>query len=217
MAKSQAKAATNGTPKADGEAASMPCYALSLTVENVRCFGPKQILNLSDKEGRPAQWTIILGENGTGKTTLLQSLVLFETVPISVGGSGRFEMQRLFASRYLGLVDNNTDFSFGLMPYRDQDTPVHCTLAHVSTLGLQDTTIHKSNISSWRSMENGSGVGVNLLPKTFAVFAYGAGRRLSPASLTAEVSDDGTGTLFSEHALLRNAEEWLLQLRLRSE
>src|SRR5205085_7114173 len=52
-----------------------PAYFLSLTIENIRCFGPKQILDLSDGKNRPAPWTIILGDNGVGKTTLLQSLV----------------------------------------------------------------------------------------------------------------------------------------------
>jgi len=51
-------------------------YFLSLTVENVRCFGPAQTLDLSDGHGRHAPWTIILGENGLGKTTLLTSLAL---------------------------------------------------------------------------------------------------------------------------------------------
>jgi ABC-type molybdenum transport system ATPase subunit/photorepair protein PhrA len=82
MAKSQPKAVTNGTPKAGDEEASMPCYVLSMTVENLRCFGPKQTLNLSNGKGQPAQWTIILGENGTGKTTLLQAIVGFELVKI---------------------------------------------------------------------------------------------------------------------------------------
>jgi len=49
-------------------------YFLSLEVENVRCFGSKQTLDLSDGNGKPAQWTILLGENGTGKSTLLQCL-----------------------------------------------------------------------------------------------------------------------------------------------
>jgi recombinational DNA repair ATPase RecF len=49
-------------------------YFLSLTVENVRCFGPAQTLDLSDGHGRHAPWTIILGENGLGKTTLLTCL-----------------------------------------------------------------------------------------------------------------------------------------------
>ncbi|MCA1629863.1 MAG: AAA family ATPase, partial [Acidobacteria bacterium] len=57
------------------ERLSRPAYFLSLEVENVRSFGPKQTLDLSNGEGRPAQWTIILGDNGVGKTTILQSLI----------------------------------------------------------------------------------------------------------------------------------------------
>lgn len=50
-----------------------PGYFLSLTLENVRCFGPEQTLDLTDDDGTPAQWTVLLGDNGTGKTTLLQA------------------------------------------------------------------------------------------------------------------------------------------------
>ena len=58
-------------------------YFLSLELENVRCFSEKQVLDLSDGKGRPARWTILLGENGTGKTTILQLLAAFEVIPIS--------------------------------------------------------------------------------------------------------------------------------------
>src|SRR5215208_3433494 len=63
----------------------LPAYFLSLTVENVRCFGPKQTLDLSDGKGRPAQWTIILGDNGVGKTTLLQCLSMLLPVGYHTG------------------------------------------------------------------------------------------------------------------------------------
>ena len=56
-----------------------PVYFLDLTVENVRCFGERQTLDLSDGQGKPARWTIMLGDNGTGKTTLLQCLVGFRS------------------------------------------------------------------------------------------------------------------------------------------
>ncbi len=55
-------------------------YFLSLELENLRCFLTKQVLELSTGEGRPARWTILLGENGTGKTTILQLLAAFERV-----------------------------------------------------------------------------------------------------------------------------------------
>jgi ABC-type sulfate/molybdate transport systems ATPase subunit len=49
-------------------------------VENVRCFGPEQTLDLSDGDGSPAQWTVLLGDNGTGKTTLLQAIAGMQTI-----------------------------------------------------------------------------------------------------------------------------------------
>jgi len=49
-----------------------PVYFMDLVVENVRCFKDKQVMDLSDRNGKPARWTIILGDNGTGKTTLLK-------------------------------------------------------------------------------------------------------------------------------------------------
>jgi predicted ATPase len=52
-------------------------YFLSLSLENIRCFGKKQTLDLSDGQGKHAKWTVLLGENGTGKITVLQSLAAF--------------------------------------------------------------------------------------------------------------------------------------------
>jgi len=49
-------------------------YFHSLELENVRCFGERQVLELTDEQGRLAQWTLLLGDNGVGKTTLLQCL-----------------------------------------------------------------------------------------------------------------------------------------------
>jgi len=62
--------------------ASIPVYFTSLEIENVRCFGERQRLDLTDKDGRPARWTLILGENGVGKTTLLQCLAWMRLVPV---------------------------------------------------------------------------------------------------------------------------------------
>jgi len=68
---SKAKPTANGTHKPGSREAA---YFLSLSLENVRCFGPKQTLDLSDGHGKPARWTIILGLNGTGKTTLVRMI-----------------------------------------------------------------------------------------------------------------------------------------------
>ncbi len=74
------KTRSNGATGANQTHPTTGSYFLSLELENVRCFSEKQVLDLSDGQGRPARWTILLGENGTGKTTVLQLLAAFERV-----------------------------------------------------------------------------------------------------------------------------------------
>jgi predicted ATPase len=57
-------------------------YFTSLEIENVRCFGDRQELDLTVNGHRPAQWTMMLGDNGVGKTTLLQCLTWMRLEPI---------------------------------------------------------------------------------------------------------------------------------------
>lgn len=47
-------------------------WLTSIEVENVRCFGGRQVVPFTTGDGEKAQWTLLLGENGTGKSTLLQ-------------------------------------------------------------------------------------------------------------------------------------------------
>lgn len=58
-----------------------PIYFKSLVLENVRCFGTEQILDLTKGDEKPCRWTLILGENGVGKTSLLQCLAWMRPLP----------------------------------------------------------------------------------------------------------------------------------------
>lgn len=49
-------------------------YLRTFTLQNVRTFRSPVTLDFCHSDGSVAQWTVILGENGTGKTTLLQYL-----------------------------------------------------------------------------------------------------------------------------------------------
>lgn len=58
-------------------------------LKNLRCFGPEQKNDFSDGNGSWARLKILLGENGTGKTTLLQAcaaMAPFAASPVP-GGS----------------------------------------------------------------------------------------------------------------------------------
>ena len=65
-------------------------YFLSLEIENARCFADKQVLRLVNSNDRPARWTLLVGDNGVGKTTLLQCLAWMRPVPqYEVGTDGK--------------------------------------------------------------------------------------------------------------------------------
>lgn len=68
----------------------LPVYFTSLELENIRCFGKGPKLKLiDDYDGGPARWTLLLGDNGVGKTTLLQCLAWTRPVPkLSPGTTG---------------------------------------------------------------------------------------------------------------------------------
>ena len=59
-----------------------PIYLNYLYLENVRCFGERQSLRLTGDDGCPARWILLLGDNGVGKTTLLQCLAWMRPSPV---------------------------------------------------------------------------------------------------------------------------------------
>src|SRR5688572_15855618 len=73
-------------------------YFLELTVENVRCFGKKQTIKLSDAKGKPYHWTILMGDNGVGKTSLLKSFVSIAPSPKTI--FGEYQKLRLYPGLY---------------------------------------------------------------------------------------------------------------------
>jgi hypothetical protein len=75
-----------GTVRSEAESIKgprTPYYLLSLEIENVRSFKDAQRLVLADAQGLPRRWTVLLGDNGLGKTTLLQVLASLQSRPLS--------------------------------------------------------------------------------------------------------------------------------------
>ncbi len=54
-------------------------YFNKLYMKNVRCFKGNHEIDLGNGKGEPSQWTVILGNNNVGKTTILRSISVFET------------------------------------------------------------------------------------------------------------------------------------------
>jgi AAA domain, putative AbiEii toxin, Type IV TA system len=168
-------------------------YFLSLEVENVRCFGKKQKLDLSDGNGKPAPWTIILGVNGTGKTTLLQ-LLTNDSVRTNISSMIR-----------------KTDATY----------PIHSSIRIEVCGGGHDQDKYYTVIITIESSRNGlllkSGMENQSAPslqlESPQCYAYGAGRKIGTiAFLEYSPDDDDRSTLFHDRAELRNPEEWLIYL-----
>lgn len=203
--------------------ASAPAYFLSLTVENIRCFGPAQTLDLSNGSGQPARWTVILGDNGVGKTTLLQSLaectvsstsdpvrdrlqpVLFESwVLRASSGDFLFRSRRTQGTNPAERV-STLETSIVLGPALKEQV-LELTTLTLSIKGVVDET---SDDPSFWLFKNG--VAFQDI-STLVCYAYGATRRMGVASLSEKIRRrDATASLFSDRVALLNAEEWLLQ------
>lgn len=205
------KRATKPTRRRKATDASAPAYFLSLTVENVRCFGsPAQTLDLSDGNGRPKQWTIILGDNGVGKTTLLRSLVML-VVNVSAS-SPESIVGRAFASGRIG----NHGSVWQWEPYRN---PLHASVMSVSSSHFVGVKLREDKRGSFGGFkvvrdatESHKGI-VKLTdaPADFFCIGYGAARRMSETSLAETDVEDAVANLFSDDITLLNAEEWLLR------
>jgi hypothetical protein len=199
------KPPNGNAPAANNAAERLPAYFLSLSLENVRCFGPKQTLDLSDGKGKPARWTIILGLNGTGKTTLLQSLVGFEQRTPQKPPDPLPDFWGRFLARYRD--DPHL--------YRRGDRTQQSEWA--ITVGGSHSLTAAPIASVECSLTMGQIGAVVMAPRgkpfnSLWCCAYGASRRVGSVTLREGEADDPTATLFSDRAELRNAEEWLLQL-----
>ena len=100
-------------------------YFLSLTIENARCFTEAQELHLVDSNGGPARWTLLVGDNGVGKSTLLQCLAWMRPTPY---------------------YPPNPNTQPGIQPWlHDQDPP---TMARLLRDGASRTALHAEMVEA---------------------------------------------------------------------
>jgi predicted ATP-binding protein involved in virulence len=173
-----------------------PVYFLNLEIENYRCFKEKQTLDLSDGNGNWKKWTIILGDNGTGKSSLLELLAGTEIIEM---GQATLWPKLPYTLKLLEISDDyikNRGLCYvGVNIF--SEPPAESTNTIQYQFDKNDLVIKKAPYDR-RLLE-------------LKCFGYGANRKMGP-SLLAKLMDGNSETLFDENARLINAEEWLLQL-----
>src|SRR5205085_5403838 len=143
---------------------------------------------------------------GTGKTTVLQSLVGFEMVLMKIVEGRKSWHPRLYNS--LLLQDEQ-----GFLRDRGRQAIWEVKVVFSRTLTTQPNGGRDYRLE-WSSLGEHSydSPGDNAAVHPPRCCAYGAGRRMGSASLSEPEPDDPTATLLSDKADLRNPEEWLLRL-----
>ena len=197
---------------ADKPTSPPPAYFLSLSLENVRSFGAKQTISFATKEGRPAQWTIILGDNGVGKTTVLKSLAGLSTkkmavedywVPALASDLAEKWYPIRFAGERTGILHSDVQLGYKL---QDESYDVSLAFKYSSFIDLPgDDSPHKPYGMGW----------ARLIPEAAELicYGYGASRTVGNSTIgeTSNSNEYYTG-LFNDRADLLNPEEWLLNI-----
>ncbi len=189
-------------------------YFLRLEVHGIRCFSEPQTLTLS-LPGRPARWTILLGDNGTGKTTLLQALACLRPDPNAfaidhgkepyaiAAGYPEFQWRPWLREGPDGMKEGSVSLEVGFARSLTAAPELVATTGeeHLSEAAAIPDRVHESvDLSSlWRCQS--------------LVLAYGAHRRLrsNQMQVTASSHHALVAGLFDPEAPLIPAEEWFLQ------
>lgn len=204
----------------DSEAAWPPkdkpwCYFLELELENIRCFGEKVKLDLRDPEDDavPARWTVILGENGTGKTTLLQAFVAMQPV-----WHARHKEDEVDAMIYTLNPPVMKGWREGALA-KSRALDVHVQLSYQVFKATDNSdTAHVSYGISSVGLIGGGYAGVPECDARAVVIAYGSQRQVGSPQ-TNNTPDDlkhGYETLFDESLALPNPAERVMRAYLLS-
>lgn len=193
VARKKKPARRKKSKKAARKSTGKPLYLMSVDVENVRCFGPAQTLQLSDERGKPYGWTVIFGDNGAGKSTLLQAVCGIAStmqdhkeVPSFIRYNWwpqrKATKPALVRSKVLLRPKEVAEFSVRYSPERRRQSPP----------------------PSWDFNRDG----------TLIYFGYGASRRHGQAADSGRkpLESSADESLFVDDAELLNAEEWFVQM-----
>lgn len=190
-------------------------FFAELVVENVRAFGGRQVLRLADDHGCPIPWTLVLGENGVGKTTLLQALARMRPVPAFKLGSKGSGVPDRSEPELSGHDDEEIRkfIRFGKQNQKPKPTCIEATLTSRGfsarrgrdftlrvTCEAKDDRLTKTKFAKADYKLHSDGP---------LVIGYGAGRRLGQSNIPVLIEGDSTASLFKPGIDLFDAEEIL--------
>lgn len=182
-----------------------PAYISSLHIGNIRCFNSNNILTLSENAD-PFFWNVILGNNASGKTTLLQSISLFLEILYGKRYENTFEISEYVTDN---VRNGEKDILFNAKFCKKEilSTPIIKSGRQLNDVKLVCGDFLMDFPDSFISkVLNGA---YDALYLVYA--AYGSGRRAKRFQQSGG-SDYSSHGLFSDDSPIDSAAEWLLQI-----
>lgn len=174
-----------------------PIQLSSLRLENIRCFESLSLDFSGAEHGRPAAWTVLLGNNASGKSTVLKALAL-ALAPTQ-------DALALFAQEQDSSPFLRRKTSIGLIrvDYLDSSGQANASVLVIRQRGSEEQLLFASSNPPTTQLDNSLGN----LTETPLICGYGAARRVFGTSSPRGYSvRDAVGTLFNIEARLQNPE-----------
>ena len=198
-------------------------YFNKLYMKNVRCFKGNHEIDLGNGNGEPSQWTVILGNNSVGKTTILRLIASLglRYLEGSNGLSYQFG-QTIIPKKYITFGCKISFFADQLLVKEDLkfkilksenieednesefvDEFIHENRELFSRMNFSSSIITTTNSIHYFYPED------EKLLKFLNLFGYGTSRMMIDSQT---VIGNKTQGIFDNKPLLLNVEEWLKEL-----
>lgn len=217
-------------------------YIKELILSDYKCFKGNHSfsfvrLNEGKNSFRVCQWTVFLGNNGTGKTNLLRCIANMQPqlVDVTNDASRNQDIPNFLMKLHVTYENESAPDTNDISPLQYQPKVVdryngdqysvnaHFVrgIAHSKSV-REGKTCHDlfKHLGGPFSQQTKIGYGktANYVDDDAAlqhvkIFGYGIGRRVEKSGLNA-VQTDAVASLFSENVTLMDLEDWLLQLKL---
>lgn len=218
-------------------------YIKELLISDYKCFkGDNTFSFRRDSEHEHSfnicQWTVLLGNNGTGKTNILKALanmeprVVLNTNKDVDNSNSSPESAAVIIQKPVPRTSFIAEKMYGpkvIERYEKGDYLIHCEFAVTEnkSLNFQSKSFrnlpkqeveNKSESSSYSPILFGYGPTFNAVDSSpelehLKIYAYGVNRISDRTGLSNELKDTAA-SLFDENVSLLNLEDWLLQLEL---
>lgn len=204
-------------------------YFNKLYMKNVRCFKGNHEIDLGNGKGEPSQWTVILGNNNVGKTTILRVIASLELNKekskfdfdnskwFEFKGSSLLPLEKYGSMNSDFFFIGNSLFFFHLDKFevvKNSNFKVHFEDHNFynNRVNKDDIAWLNDDIASFylkmKSFSSNQSADNSILAQ-LKLLGYGTSRMMIDSQ---SVQGDNTQGLFDNKTLLLNVEEWLKEL-----